>query len=399
MTNRTTNNPMGKKRSAVRRLFGYLGVAAIAGAALAAVVTLSATGSDSAYAQFRETPHSAPPPDIAARQGLAGPEAVPGNAAVHGILPRADLWRSVRHGISGRVSIADKKAGVLVQSEGENFRIVQDGPLPNWGGWLMLGMIVALAAFFAYRGRIRVESGYSGHMIQRFSVLDRFAHWLSALSFIVLGLTGLNILYGRYVLKPIMGASAFATVTAWGKYTHDFISFLFMIGLVLMFVLWVRNNLFTKADLIWALKGGGMFTRGVDPPAYKYNAGQKFVFWCVVLGGFSVAFSGICLLLPFELHPFAPTFKFLNLFGLHLPTVLTSLEETQLALIWHAIMALLLITLIFVHSYIGSLGMEGAFDTMISGKVDENWAREHHSLWLEELKKETPGAAAGQPAE
>jgi formate dehydrogenase subunit gamma len=377
----------------------FCGLAMLVAVTLLGGVTLSIVSDPSHAQMFRSTPSSPPPPDVAARQSSGtGPEAIPGNAA-NGSLPRADLWRSVRQGVSGRVSIADKKAGQLVQSDGENFRIVQNGPLPFWGGWLMLGMLVVLAAFFAYRGRIRIEAGYSGRKIQRFSVLDRFAHWLSALSFIVLGLTGLNILYGRYVLKPIMGASAFATMSAWGKYTHDYIAFAFMLGLLLMFLLWVKNNIFTKADLIWVLKGGGMFTHGVDPPAYKYNAGQKFVFWAVALGGFSVSFSGVCLLLPFELHPFAPTFRFLNLFGLHLPTALTALQETQLALVWHAVMALLLIALIFAHSYIGSLGEEGAFDSMISGKVDENWAREHHSLWLKQLESESASRAAEQPAE
>jgi formate dehydrogenase subunit gamma len=397
MANRMTKASRKARRMSARRLLGFFGVAVIAGAALAAIVTLSATTSVPAHAQFRSTSHSVPPPpDVAKREGYV-PDAVPGNARAS--LPRADLWRSVRQGIAGRVSIADKKAGVLVQANGENFRIVQDGPLPDWGGWLMLAMIVLLALFFAVRGRIRIEGGESGHTIERFNLFERFMHWLTAISFILLVLTGLNILYGRYVLKPIMGASAFATMTAWGKYTHDYVAFLFMAGLVLMFLLWVANNLPTKADLIWLAKGGGMFARHTHPPAYKFNAGQKILFWIVMLGGFSVSFSGLCLLMPFTLHPFAPTFAFINLFGAHLPTTLTALEETQLALIWHAAVALVLIALILAHIYIGTLGMEGAFRAMTDGQVDENWAAEHHSLWLRQIKNEPPKGAVGQPAE
>jgi formate dehydrogenase subunit gamma len=398
MTKQTKKNPI--KRMSARRLLGYFGIAVIAGATLAAIVTLSATGSQPAMAQFRETPHSAPPPDVAARQGYTTSttkDAVPGNAQPS--LPRADLWRSVRHGIEGRVSIPDKKAGVLVQSEGENFRIVQNGPLPEWGGYLMLAVIVLLALFFTLRGRIRIEGGVSGRTIERFNLLDRFTHWLTAISFILLAFTGLNILYGRYVLKPIMGASAFATMTQWGKYTHDWISFAFMLGLVMMFVLWVAYNLPTKVDLQWLAKGGGMFSKGTHPPAYRFNAGQKILFWLVILGGFSVSFSGVCLLLPFEIHPFAPTFKVINLFGANLPTTLTSLQETQLALVWHAMVALLLIALILAHTYLGTLGMEGAFESMTSGQVDENWAREHHPLWLQRLKGNMPQGTAHQPAE
>jgi formate dehydrogenase subunit gamma len=386
----------------VRKLLACFGLAIIAGAALAMLVTLSTTVTETAHAQmFRSTPSTPPPASILKEEkseGLIGNAAVPGNAKPS--LPRADLWREVRHGVVGRTDARGPEAGMLVQSNGENFRIVQNGPLPDWGGWLMLAMIVILALFFAIRGRIRVEGGFSGRTVLRFNLLERFAHWLTAICFVLLALTGLNILYGRYVLKPIMGAMPFATMTAWGKYTHDWISFAFMAGLVLMFVLWVANNLPTKADLQWLMQGGGMFTRkGGHAPAYKFNAGQKILFWLIVLGGFSVSFSGLCLLMPFTLHPFAPTFTFFNLFGAHLPTHLSALAETQLALIWHAAVALLLITLIIAHIYLGTLGMEGAFRAMTDGQVDENWASEHHPLWLQRLRNKVTEKAAQQPAE
>ena len=395
-------------RMSVRKALAYVGVALLALVALAGVVTLSTTVTlEPALAQHFHVP---PPPDIAAAQ--AGHFGIPSNGAkagegagvpqnaAPGSLPRADLWRGIRHGVVGRSTSRSPEAGMLVQADGENFRLVQNGPLPEYGGWVMLAMIVLLALFFAIRGRIRIEGGESGHTIQRFNLLERFMHWLTAISFVLLALTGLNVLYGRYVLKPIMGAYPFALMTAWGKYIHDFVSFAFMAGLVLMFVLWVAYNLPTMADLKWMLQGGGLFTKkGSHAPAYKFNAGQKMLFWFLILGGFSVSFSGICLLMPFTLHPFAPTFAALNVFGLGLPTSLTALQETQLALIWHAAVALLMITLILAHIYIGSLGMEGAFRSMTDGKVDENWALEHHPLWVEQLKQEEAAGAAAQPAE
>jgi len=308
----------------------------------------------------------------------------------------------VRQGTAGRVTIPDQKAAVLVQSEGENFRAFRNGPLSVWGGWMMLAMIVVLAIFFALRGRIRVEEGFSGHTIERFNFLERFAHWLTAASFIVLALTGLNMLYGRYVVLPVIGPSAFSAITTWGKYSHNFLGFAFMVGLVLLFVLWVKNNSPTLTDLKWLAKGGGMFVKGSHPPAYKFNAGQKILFWLVILAGISVSISGVCLIWPFEFHPFAPTLKVLNVFGLGLPTELTALQETQLSLLWHAIVALLFITLMIAHIYLGTLGMEGAFSAMNDGQVDENWAHQHHSLWLEEVKateQHQPPSAAAVPAE
>ncbi len=300
----------------------------------------------------------------------------------------AEIWRAVRHGIQGEVSIPDKKAGVLVQSEGDNWRAWRNGPVTVSGIWIVLGMLGLLALFFAIRGRIRVDSGMSGATIERFNGIERFAHWLTAICFVILGLTGLNMLYGRHVLLPVLGPDAFALLTLGGKYAHNYLAFGFMIGIALMFVLWVRHNLPNKYDLHWIAEGGGMFSKGVHPPARKFNFGQKVIFWAVVLGGLSLSLSGIALLFPFKFAMFEPTFNALNAIGLKLPTGLTAMEEMQLSQLWHGIVGLVMIAIILAHIYIGTLGMEGAFDAMGSGQVDENWAREHHNVWVAEMKGE-----------
>ncbi len=310
---------------------------------------------------------------------------VPGNAA--GNVSDAELWRAIRKGVSGTVSIPDKKAGVLVQSEGDDFRMFRNGPLSSYGGWALLGIFLLLGVFFTLRGRIKIDSGRSGRTVLRFNDLERFTHWLTASSFIVLGLSGLNTLYGKYVLMPVIGKSAFASLTLYSKMAHNYIGFAFMLGILLMVVIWVRENIPSRLDVQWILKGGGLFSKGSHPPAKKFNAGQKLIFWSVVLGGASISYTGICLLFPFEFAPFAPTFALLNGIGFDLPAVTTPLHETQLALLWHAVMALALIVIIIAHIYIGSLGMEGAIEAVTTGEVDENWAREHHSLWLEEINE------------
>jgi formate dehydrogenase subunit gamma len=177
-------------------------------------------------------------------------------------------------------------------------------------------------------------------------------------------------------------------LTLGGKYAHNYLAFGFIIGLVLMLVLWVWQNLPNRYDFVWLAKGGGMFTRGTHPPAKKFNAGQKLVFWLVILGGISVSLSGLMLMFPFEYEAFGPTFGWINrIFGTDLPTVLAPIQEMQLAQVWHAIMGLFLTALIIAHIYIGTIGMEGAFGAMGSGEVDENWAVEHHSLWVQDLKR------------
>jgi len=321
---------------------------------------------------------------------------VPGGSL--GATSDAEMWRAIRRGVEGTVSIPDKKAGVLVQSEGDMLRAFRNGPLSEVGGWALLGIFLVLGVFYALRGRIRIDGKRSGRTVLRFNFLERFTHWLTAGSFVILALTGLNMLYGKYVLIPVIGQSAFASLTIWGKYAHNFLGFSFTLGVLLMIVIWIRDNIPSTLDVKWLAKGGGLFTKGVHPPARKFNAGQKLVFWAVVILGLSVATTGYCLIFPFEFSPFGKTFMVLNALGLDLPTHLSPLHETQLALLWHSIVALALIIIIVAHIYIGSVGMEGAIDAVTTGEVDETWAHEHHSLWLDEMR-EGPKAGEQAPAE
>ncbi|MGE0613113.1 MAG: formate dehydrogenase subunit gamma [Hyphomicrobiales bacterium] len=342
-------------------------------------------------------------PDMVAPGGQEGPVggAVPGNTL--GVESHSEMWRSVRQGIRGTVTIPDQNAAQLVQSEGDNWRAFKNGPLVTWGAWGMFGMIALLALFYLLRGRIRVEHGMSGRTITRFADIERIAHWLLAVSFIILALTGLNITYGKSVLLPVIGKSAFASLSIFGKWLHNYVAFAFMVGLAMVIVLWIKHNFPNRYDLQWIAKGGGIFVKGVHPPAKKFNAGQKVIFWLVVLGGISISMSGIALLFPFEFHLFSKTFAFLNIFGFDLPTNLAPVQEMQLSAAWHGIVGLFLIVVIIAHIYIGTIGMEGAFDAMGSGEVDVNWAKEHHSIWADEvLKGGKPRArarAAAAPAE
>jgi formate dehydrogenase subunit gamma len=328
---------------------------------------------------------------------------VPGQSL--GSASDSDLWRAVREGVQGSVSIPDSSAGVLIQSEGDNWRAVRNGPLTVAGGWIILGFVGLVALFFLLRGRIKIEAGASGRTIERFNNVERFTHWLTATTFIVLALTGLNILYGKHLLLPLLGPSIFASLTLAGKYAHNYLAFPFMLGVVLMFVLWVRHNLPNRYDMAWIAQGGGLFAKGVHPPSKKFNAGQKLIFWSVILGGLALSLSGLALLFPFTFAWWDATFSILSAIGVNLPTGLTAMEEMQLSQLWHGLVALIMIGIIIAHIYIGSLGMEGAFAAMGSGQVDENWAREHHNVWVAEIKGEplpdidSHGGGRPQPAE
>ncbi|MFC6854788.1 formate dehydrogenase subunit gamma [Marivibrio halodurans] len=337
-------------------------------------------------------------------QPQPGPEEAVGGTvpgAALGTTSDADFWRQIRRGVSGVSQQTHQAGGRLIQSSGDNWRAVRNGPVSRYGVWLLIGAVALLAVFFALRGRIRIEHGPAGTTIERFAPIERVAHWLTAGSFVILAITGLNLLYGRYVLPPVIGKEAFAAITLAGKWAHNWVAFAFMVGLVMIFVLWVVHNIPSRVDLKWFAQGGGLFSKGVHPPARKFNGGQKIVFWATILGGASLSLSGWALLDPFTTTMFADTFAALNLVGFSLPTDLSPMDEQQLAQIWHTVVALVMIGIILAHIYIGSIGMEGAFAAMGSGQVDLNWAREHHSLWVDEVLEKERDRQHGhaQPAE
>ena len=267
--------------------------------------------------------------------------------------------------IAGRVSIPDASLASLIQPEGRSWRDFHNVTLGWIGGIAVLGMLGIIVVFYASKGRIPVEGGKSGRTIQRFNLFERVAHWMTAGSFVVLGLTGLNITFGRYLILPLVGPEAFATMSLWGKYAHNFLAFPFTLGVVLLFLIWVKDNIPNKLDVAWFKAGGGLVGQG-HPEAARFNGGQKMVFWITVLGGTAVAVSGYVLIFPF---------------------FVTDIAGQQLAHIVHGVISVLMIAAMLGHIYIGSAGMEGAFDAMGSGQVDLNWAKQHHGLWVEEEMK------------
>ena len=309
-----------------------------------------------------------------------------------------ELWRALRYGTANiSVSAGGEVATVLVQDGGMRWLLMRNGPVAEYTAYGLGGILALLVLFYLLRGKIRIDGEKTGRTVTRFKAVERFAHWVLAGSFILLGLTGLYSLFGRMVLIPLFGKETFASIALVSKWVHNNVSWAFMIALVVIFFMWVANNLPNRTDLKWLAMGGGIFKKGVHPPAKKFNAGQKLIFWSVIVLGASISASGLSLLFPFEMPMFAATFAKMNALGLTemlgmepLRTVLAPQEEMQLAQLWHTIVSCVLIVIIIAHIYIGSVGMEGAYDAMGSGEVEEQWAREHHSLWLDEIEAGKP---------
>jgi formate dehydrogenase subunit gamma len=284
--------------------------------------------------------------------------------------------------IAGRVSIPDGRSASLIQPEGRDWRAFHNITLAWVGGVAVLGMLAIVLLFYATKGRIPIEGGRAGRTIQRFNLAERAAHWMTAGSFIVLALTGLNLTFGRYLLLPLIGPEGFATLTLWGKYAHNYLSFPFTLGIVVLFLAWVKDNIPNRVDVAWFKAGGGLIGSG-HPESERFNGGQKLVFWITVIGGALVAISGYVLIFPFWAKDIA---------------------GMQLAHIVHGVISVLMIAAMIGHIYIGTAGMEGAFDAMGTGEVDLNWAKAHHGLWVEkQLDKAretvTPSAARAAGAD
>jgi formate dehydrogenase subunit gamma len=305
-----------------------------------------------------------------------GPDGAPNPTA--SVVDQGTLLKQVPR-IEGRIDIPDKKAAVLIQPAGRTWDYFHE-VLLHWGGAIViLGTIALLALAYLILGRIRIAAGRSGRKIVRFKAFERFSHWLTAVSFVILGLTGLNITFGKLVLLPIVGPDAFSEISEVAKYLHNFTSFAFMAGLALIMVIFFWDNLPEKVDLDWLRQGGG-FIKNKHAPAGRFNLGEKLVYWLSLIAGIAVSLSGLLLLFPF--------------YG-------TDIADMQIAQGAHAVVAVLFVALILAHIYIGTLGMEGAFEAMGHGEVDLNWAKEHHDLWLaRQLEKERgPGRPSATPAE
>lgn len=272
--------------------------------------------------------------------------------------------------VEGRVYIPDEKARVLVQPQGRLFRDAH----AHWAPWIHAGLVAAaaglMALLFLVRGGMTYERDPQGRRIKRFTAFDRFIHWANAVSFVLLALTGLNLVLGRTLVQPWLGDAAFAGLAHYAKLTHNFVGYPFLLSTLAMAVMWLQDNLIRGIDVAWFKKGGGLLS-GEHVPAEKFNAGQKMIYWIGVLGGLALSATGIWLMFPFEY---------------------AGIGVMQLLQVAHSLIAGLMIAAIIGHIYLGSVGVQGSFDAMRDGTVDLRWAETHHPLWVE---RERQRAAAG----
>lgn len=303
----------------------------------------------------------------------------------------APMWRQVGAGATGYSSLPTPEAGNLIQpfvqypgsrltNAGEAWRQVRNNWIIPYGGAVLLIVLGAIAVFYWRKGSLALHGAETGRKIERFTPLERSAHWANAIAFCILAVSGLVMAFGKFVILPVVGATLFGWLTFALKNAHNFAGPVFAVSLVVVIITFVRDNLPRAEDLRWLLHGGGLFG-GKEIASHRFNAGEKVLFWAgVFLLGLVVVGSGLVL-------------------DKLLPSLVYERGTMQIAHMVHAVATVLMMAMFLGHIYMGTIGMQGAYQAMRTGYVDETWAKEHHELWLNDIQSgKIPAQRSALPA-
>ena len=290
----------------------------------------------------------------------------------------APMWRDVGKGVTGYSSLPYPESGNLIQgfvqypgssvtNAGEAWRQVRNNWIIPYGGSLMLIVALAIAMFYWRKGTIGLHGKETGRLIERFTYFERAAHWANAGAFVVLAVSGIVMAFGKFFILPVIGSTLFGWLSYALKNAHNFVGPLFAVSLVIVIITFAKDNMPSKEDITWLLKGGGLLG-GHEVPSHRFNAGEKVLFWGgVFVLGLVVVASGVVL------DKIVPGFDY-------------SRANMQVAHMVHGVATVLMMAMFMGHIYMGTLGMKGAYSAMKTGYVDETWAKEHHELWYNDIK-------------
>ena len=277
--------------------------------------------------------------------------------------PRANMWRTVREGIPGFTKVTTAGHRILIVNSGENWREFRNSFLTPFSQLIIAIALVVMGLFYWRIGPDKMKAPRSGVKVERYVTWERILHWYTAVLFIIMAITGLSLLLGRIFLIPVFGHWADSAYLQASKVLHNYCGPLLLIGISLEFIFWVRYNIPKKMDLDWFKNMGGYIGSGTRPHIEKVNAGEKGWFWLIAIFGTVVGITGVILDFP--------------IWGQTRFTM-------QISHAIHAVVAILFATASLGHIYMGTIGVEGAFEGMWTGFVDTEWAKEHSDLWYEE---------------
>ncbi|MEH6530444.1 MAG: formate dehydrogenase subunit gamma [Photobacterium frigidiphilum] len=279
----------------------------------------------------------------------------------------ADYWRAVKNGQEGTTTSKSPEHGVLISVPGQTWYILKEKWMSPLGALAIFGSLAMVALAYVTIGPLKLSKPKTGRKIKRWSRIDRALHWSMAFTFLTLAFSGLTLVYGKHFIKPIVPSEIWGWMIYAAKQYHNYMGPIFAILLLTVLIKWWRKSIVNKVDIEWFMKLGGMVGKhkGKHPSAGFSNGGEKVIFWLLIWFGLFIAVSGFVLDFP--------------MFG-------QTRRDMELSNLVHMFSALILICGFVFHIYIGLFGMEAALDGMITGEVDETWAKEHHDLWYEDVK-------------
>ncbi|CAH0525967.1 formate dehydrogenase subunit gamma [Vibrio hippocampi] len=293
-------------------------------------------------------------------------------------LAGADYWREVKSGVEGTTTSQWPEHNVLISVPGETWFILKEKWMSPAAAVAIFGSISMVVLMYWIVGPLKLSGERTGKKIMRWSRMDRALHWSMAFTFLTLAFSGLMLVYGKHFMKPYVPTELWGWTVYIAKQYHNYMGPLFFVLLILVLLKWWRKSIFNKTDVQWFMKLGGMVGKhkGTHPSADFSNGGEKALFWLLIVFGAIAAASGLILDFP--------------IFG-------QTRRDMELSNLIHMFSALILICGFVFHIYIGLFGMEGALEGMVTGKVDETWAKEHHDKWYNEVK-DNPDAAGSPEA-
>ena len=335
---------------------------------------------------FEIAPGAASDPDYGQQTNAERNRVQPGN--------NAPMWRAVGSGVTGYSSLPVSQApetGNLIQpmvqypgsrftTAGEAWRQVRNNWLIPYGGSLVLIALVALAILYFAKGSLGQARNDGPPVIERFTPFERSAHWLNAIAFVLLAVSGIVMAFGKFFLQPVLGLHLFGWLSYLLKNIHNFAGPLFAVSLVIVLITFLKDNIASIWDLLWLKNAGGMFG-GKQVPSHRFNPAEKGMYWWgMFFPGLLAVASGLVLdkLIP----------------GLGITR-----GEMQIAHMIHLVATVIMMSMVFGHIYMGTLGVRGAYKAMRTGWVDEEWAKEHHELWYDDIVAgKIPAQRSGQGA-
>ena len=234
----------------------------------------------------------------------------------------------------------------------------------------LFAVIGLFIIFIIVNGISRLDEGFSGKLIKRWSGLSISVHWLGAIACMLLILTGLVLAGGRLYFEPSMNQSGWASLVGLSSGLHELMAFPFILGYVLMILMWAPKQIPASYDIKWFAVLGGYLNTGKKhhPDAGFANAGEKLWFWVFALFGGLMVVSGLTMMFP--------------------ETFVVTKNTANTMLLVHIISTVIISAFSVVHIFMATVMSEGGMSNMTSGYCDENWAKQHHNLWFKELKQQ-----------